>query len=184
MSKEKSMAATAATTSWIGEIFQVGVYKRTQGKVARQATFGALAATCCLAAWRLHAYLSVAAITSTTEWVLSFWPLSNISEAGQDSAVRVVGMLSLSYTLPLLLVAVGLWVSYRLVNIPRFADFLISVEAEMNKVSWPSKGELIRSSMVVIFVIVAMSALLYGYDAFWTLIFGENVLGILQKIKQ
>ena len=86
--------------------------------------------------------------------------------------------------MPLLLVAVGLWVSYRLVNIPRFADFLISVEAEMNKVSWPSKGELIRSSMVVIFVIVAMSALLYGYDAFWTLIFGENVLGILQKIKQ
>ena len=31
-------------------------------------------------------------------------------------------------------------------NMPRFADFLIAVEAEMNKVSWPSKAELIRSS--------------------------------------
>ena len=40
---------------------------------------------------------------------------------------------------------VGVWLGYRLVNIPRFADFLIAVEAEMNKVSWPSRGELIRS---------------------------------------
>lgn len=30
---------------------------------------------------------------------------------------------------------VGIWFGYRLVNWPRFADFLISVEAELNKVS-------------------------------------------------
>ena len=35
----------------------------------------------------------------------------------------------------------------------QFADFLIAVEAEMTKVSWPSRGELVRSSIVVILVI-------------------------------
>ena len=33
--------------------------------------------------------------------------------------------------------AFGLWLGYRIVNVPQFADFLIAVEAEMNKVSWP-----------------------------------------------
>ena len=33
------------------------------------------------------------------------------------------------------------------VNLPVFADFLIAVEAEMNKVSWPTRGELFRGSV-------------------------------------
>ena len=37
-----------------------------------------------------------------------------------------------------MLLAAGLWASYRLVNVPAVADFLIAVEAEMNKVSWPT----------------------------------------------
>ena len=56
-------------------------------------------------------------------------------------------------------------------TIPRFADFLIAVEAEMNKVSWPSRGELVRSSMVVIFVIFALAIILFGYDMLWTFLF-------------
>ena len=69
------------------------------------------------------------------------------------------------------------WASYRLVNYPRFADFLIAVEAEMNKVSWPSRSELVRSSMVVIFVIFALAIILYGYDMLWTFLF--RALGII-----
>ena len=49
-----------------------------------------------------------------------------------------------------------------------FADFLIAVEAEMNKVSWPTRAELFRSSMVVIFCILFLAAVLYGYDLFWS----------------
>jgi hypothetical protein len=41
-----------------------------------------------------------------------------------------------------LLLAAGLWSVYRLVNMPRFADFLIAVESEMAKVSWPTGGEV------------------------------------------
>ena len=37
----------------------------------------------------------------------------------------------------------------------------------------------ICGSIVVIFVIVTMSALLYGYDNLWAFLFSDYVLGIL-----
>jgi preprotein translocase subunit SecE len=70
----------------------------------------------------------------------------------------------------------GCWIGYRLVNWPKFADFLISVEAELNKVSWPTQKELVRASIVVIFTILFLSAILFGYDALWKFLFG--LLGI------
>ena len=60
-----------------------------------------------------------------------------------------------------------LWIAFRLVNMPRFADFLISVEAEMNKVSWPTRTELFAASMVVIVVIFLLTAILFVYDLVW-----------------
>ena len=75
---------------------------------------------------------------------------------------RVVG-----YLIALILGGVGCWIGYRLVNWPKFADFLISVEAELNKVSWPTQRELVRASIVVIFTILFLSAILFGYDALW-----------------
>ena len=58
-----------------------------------------------------------------------------------------------------MLLAACVWVSYRLVNVPGFADFLIAVEAEMNKVSWPTRTELFRSSIVVLIMIFALGIL-------------------------
>jgi preprotein translocase subunit SecE len=75
------------------------------------------------------------------------------------------------YALPIVLFAVGWWVSYRLVNLPAFADFLIAVEAEMNKVSWPSRHELIRGSSVVLITIFFLAMVLFGFDAMWGYIF-------------
>ena len=134
---------------WLGAIFQSGVYKRSQGRITRQVTFAAVAITCALAAWRMH---------------VTFGPKLG---------------LPLIYSLSGLLLVGGLWISYRLVNVPRFADFLIAVEAEMNKVSWPSRIELVRSSMVVIFVIFAMAFVLFGFDLVWGFLF--EWLGVLHK---
>ena len=53
----------------------------------------------------------------------------------------------LHYYLPLAFAAIGLWISFRVVQMPAFADFLISVEGEMNKVSWPSRSELFRATL-------------------------------------
>lgn len=82
------------------------------------------------------------------------------------------------YALPAILLAAGVWVCYRVVNIPAFADFLIAVEAEMNKVSWPSRTELFRASMVVIILIFALGFILAAYDMFWATLL-RRVLHIL-----
>ncbi len=113
-------------------MFNTSRYKRSQGKVARQATFAAMAAAVVIGAWRLSEY------------------------AGSDITSR--------YLAPLVVLVGGLWAGFRLINIPRFADFLISVEAEMKKVSWPSRDELFRASLVVIIVIFFMAATLFVYD--------------------
>jgi preprotein translocase subunit SecE len=134
---------------WFGELFQLGVYKRSQGRIARQVTFAALAIAFAISAWRFYT---------------TFGP----------SLHR-----GLAYGLPAVVLVAGLWISFRVVNIPRFADFLIAVEAEMNKVSWPSRAELMRSAFVVIFVIFALSAVLFGFDIFWGWLF--KVLGVLKS---
>jgi len=115
----------------ISGMFSATRYKRSQGKIARQLTFAAMALMIAVGAWRMN---SIAA-----------------SEVGQ-------------YLVPLATLLVGLWISYRIVNLPKFADFLISVEAEMNKVSWPSRAESWRASTVVIIVIFFLAALLFAYD--------------------
>lgn len=71
------------------------------------------------------------------------------------------------YVAPAAILLISLWLSFRVVCIPRFADFLIATEAEMNKVSWPSWSELIRGSAVVLVTIFAMAAVLFGYDLAW-----------------
>lgn len=75
--------------------------------------------------------------------------------------------LGLHYLIPGLLLLACVWVAYRLVNLPSFADFLIAVEAEMNKVSWPTRGELVRASAVVLVTMVSLAMVLFLYDVFW-----------------
>jgi preprotein translocase subunit SecE len=142
MAKEKNATVKNAPmrgpagNPWIRELFQFGIYKRSQGRIARQVTFATMAVVVLLGAWRLSLY--------------------------EVNAGR-----GMQFALPGAVVAVGLWVAFRLVNIPSFADFLIAVEAEMNKVSWPTRGVLLRRSLVVIFCIFFLAAVLFGYDLFW-----------------
>jgi preprotein translocase subunit SecE len=135
MAKEK----TATANPFVRELFQFGIYKRSQGKIARQVTFAVLWLGVGLGCWRLAAF-------------------------------QVDSGRTMQFVVPAILFAVGTWLAFRAVNVPAFADFLIAVEAEMNKVSWPTRGELIRSSMVVIFCIFFLAAILYSYDLFWTML--------------
>jgi preprotein translocase subunit SecE len=87
----------------------------------------------------------------------------------------------ITYLLPGSVLFIGTWLGYRLVNYPRFADFLIAVEAEMNKVSWPSRTELVRSAMVVMFLMFFLTVVLFGFDLFWQWFF--QLIGVLQRIE-
>jgi preprotein translocase subunit SecE len=123
-------------TEFFQELFQTGLYKRSQGRITRQVTFGALLITALLGYWSLMRTL-----------------------ADCQAHLRL--------GLPLLLCTLTVWVAYRAVNLPAFADFLIAVEAEMNKVSWPTRHELFRASVVVLFTIFVLAGVLYFFDAFW-----------------
>ena len=63
------------------------------------------------------------------------------------------------------------WLIFWLVNKPVVADFMISAEGEMKKVSWSSRKEITVSTTVVIFVVIAMSALMAATDVFFQVFF-------------
>ncbi len=138
----------------MGAIFQellaVGIYKRSQGRITRQVTFAALVVAITLGFYRL--YQTLYGSIGNQYFGISFW-------------------------LPGILCLVSWWVSYRVVNMPGFADFLIAVEAEMNKVSWPTRNELFRASMVVLICIIVLALILFAYDIIWQTIF--RAMGIL-----
>jgi preprotein translocase subunit SecE len=149
MEKEKE----AATGQFIGELFQAGLYKRNQGRITRQVTFGAIAVFVAVGCWKMSLEVE------TYDWFgsLARWLSTDI------------GLLSMMVSGVVLVL--GVWIAYRLVNMPRFADFLISVEAEMNKVSWPTRPELIRASLVVLFTIFFLAAVLFVFDLGWIWLF-------------
>jgi preprotein translocase subunit SecE len=135
MTKDNS-GAGSGFTQVVQEIFKLEVYKRSQGRLVRQLTCLAVWVAFALIAWRLNRSMSI-------DW-----------HAAPGVAYGVSGFI---------LVA-GLWLGYRLVNLATFADFLIAVEAEMNKVSWPSRTELIRASIVVIVLMFGLTMVLFMYD--------------------
>lgn len=132
------------TSPLLPELFKGQVYKRNQGRLVRQMT--------CLAFWVIVALGCKSLYDSLTGFF------------SEESAM-------LELVIPGVACLLGFWISFRLVNWPRFADFLIAVEAEMNKVSWPSKAELIRASIVVIFTIFFLAMSLFTFDIVWRAIF-------------
>lgn len=142
---------------FIQELFQANLYKRTQGRITRQVTLAALVIAVAVGAWRLHNTL----ITPP-----------KFVGAVSDGTWLAINM-GVSFGLFLALS----WVSFRLVHLPRFADFLIAVEAEMQKVSWPSRTELVRSSIVVLVTIFVLAAVLFVFDGFWAWFF--KAIGVM-----
>lgn len=131
-------------TAYLQQLFTFGFYKKTQGKIARQATFYALAIVVAAGAWSLKVWMET---------------------AGSADLARLATPVSVT------LFAAGCWAAFRLIQLPTFADFLISVEAEMNKVTWPKRGELWRASLVVIVTIFLLAAALFVFDWAWSTLF-------------
>jgi len=115
------------------------MYKPTQGRIVRQLTALGIGVVIGLGCWSLYSTLR-GSLDADSWWIPG---------------------------IPGLVLIAGLWFSYRIVNWPTFADFLIAVEAEMNKVTWPSKDELIRASIVVMFTIFFLATALFLFDIVW-----------------
>lgn len=139
--------ATAQQSTLVGEIFSGSVYKRNQGRVVRQATFFGLVA------------LAVVGCATMSNTVLS--------EYGKQVSVGV----------PVAVGALAAWIAYRVVNYPRFADFLIAVEGEMEKVSWPEWPYLWRALSVVLVVLIIFTLYMAFCDTVWVWLF--SAIGFL-----
>jgi len=85
----------------------------------------------------------------------------------------------LGFTAPILLAAATFWISWRAINMPDFADFLIATEAEMNKVSWSSRKRLIQDTLVVLIFVVLVTLFLMVVDLFWGWLLSNPYIQVL-----
>jgi preprotein translocase SecE subunit len=77
------------------------------------------------------------------------------------------------------IVLASLWVAFRAVNIPSFAEFLIATEAEMNKVSWSTRKRLAQDTVVVLVTTLIMTLFLLVVDLFWGWLLSRQTVGVL-----
>ena len=134
-------------TTFAASLMSAAQYKRNQGRMTRRLTA-----------------LAVAVVT-----LIGCWTLSHTALSQYESPMRI--------GIPAVLALLGLWASYRLVNYPRFADFLVSVEAEMDKVSWADVEYLKRATAVVLGVMLFLGLVLSIYDLIWLKAF--STIGVL-----
>jgi len=85
------------------------------------------------------------------------------------------------FTLPFLLMALTIWLAWRIVNLPVFADFLIATEAELNKVSWTTRKKLYQDTVVVLATMVLLAILLFAMDQVWLHLLSWKRIGVIQQ---
>jgi preprotein translocase SecE subunit len=61
-----------------------------------------------------------------------------------------------------------------------FADFLIATEAEVNKISWPTRKSVVQDTIVVLTTVFLLTVFLFVVDLAWGYILGSKWVGILR----
>jgi preprotein translocase SecE subunit len=152
--------------------FRRGTYKRGQGLRVRRLTM-------------LGILLVVGSGIYVYGWKHNYQPgevwAINLPFGLADNYEMVL-LRSPGLTLSVLTVIFTLWFVYRLVNYPRFGDFLIATEAEMNKVSWANTKHLKRDTIVVLVTTVLLTLFLWSMDILWSWLL--VLLGVIRISQQ
>src|SRR5262245_20930490 len=127
--------------TFLQNLFSGTMFKRSQGRLVRRLTLIALASIV----------------------LIGCWTMSKTVLSQADVITRQITVWSVAL--------VGLWLSFRIVNYPRFANFLIAVEGEMDKVSWSDQDYLKRATGVVLGTLLLLGTILWAYDFFWFRLF-------------
>lgn len=141
------MSSKGVAASILPQLFRVGLYKSAQGRLVRQVTF-----------------ICIVVLTGFGAITLANGPLGSLDLAdgpfeGMERSFRV--------GVPVVLWLVSGWIAYRAVNVPRFADFLIAVESELEKVVWPARKEVMQATVVVLATMLFFGTFLSGADFVW-----------------
>lgn len=127
------------------------VYKPDQGRMARMATFWSLVLLWLFGCNFLHVQLSTS-FDSLRDPLGGFViPIVAIAFSG---SFAITGFLFLAGVL---------WL-FRYLQRPHVADFLIEVEGELRKVTWPTMEEVVNASIVVVVCVVVLMGFLAGSD--------------------
>lgn len=148
---------------WIEQqgLFHAIGYKGNQGVRVRRGTIvGVLAVGIAgIITMVQHRYFGSERVEVGNDW---YWivPYTN-----QDKIVPL--MYKVHLLMPIVLGLLLLWIAWRIVNIPSFADFLVATEAEMNKVSWTTRRRLFQDTIVVLVTVVLFTVFLFVVDIIW-----------------
>ena len=142
------------------ELFSVRLYKNSQGRIVRRSTMIAIIV---IIAWGAYRFI----LSGAAAWLFGKIAFLFPGHSG-DFLIKNLWPMNMAAGLMLVL---GIWLAFRIVNMPGIADFLIAVEAEMNKVSWPTSKELQVTTIVVITVMFIFCIFLFVYDFVWQWLF-------------
>jgi preprotein translocase SecE subunit len=94
-------------------------------------------------------------------------PSTSVPTAATGSFPSMKLLPDVRFTVPMLFTVAAMWLAWRVVNYPTFADFLIATEAEMNKVSWTTRRRLVQDTIVVLTTVLLMTIFLMAADLLW-----------------
>jgi len=148
--------------------FTAAGFKPSQGKRVRRATMLGLILLAGCGVYTLIHHQTLTTVAADWRLRLPF------------AGTRFTILPDVRLTVPLLLSAVAFWLSYRVVHMPTFAEFLIATEAELNKVAWPSRKGLIQDTIVVLTTVVLLTLFLFAVDVAWGRILSNPWVGVLR----
>ena len=88
-------------------------------------------------------------------------------------------MFKVNAIMPIIFGVLLIWLAYRIVNVPTFADFLIATEAEMNKVSWTTRKRLLQDTVVVLTTVFLFTTFLFVVDIIWIKLLSAPIIQVL-----
>ena len=156
------------------ELFRYHRYKASQGKLIRRLTMSGAWVLFATAAWKCT-LMDFTWLARLYTWLAGWDSQLQVAREAHDlvamdamnaqiQAFVSTFIIIFPYSMAGLVLLFGLWFGYRLVQWTLFADFLISVEGEMAKVSWPNQSELKLATIVVLTVFFFLAGVLYIYD--------------------
>lgn len=130
------------------------MYKKKQGQIIRWANFLTWSFLFLYGFYQLYYFLS------KWDWAIKFkWLRFEIPLVAIPVVID-----------PRFVIAIGcsvffVWLFFYLTfQHERISEFLIDTESEMRKVSWPSLGQVVRSSIAVILIVLILGLYLYLVD--------------------